>query len=78
MKVYTFSTGGCRDGIYMDRFSSSIDGISRLIQDNWFEYGKSSRIFDRMEVVDESITVYYIEYGDMYKEEFDLIVIDVC
>jgi hypothetical protein len=33
MKVYTFSTGGCRDAIYLDRLVSNKDKVKDLIQE---------------------------------------------
>lgn len=77
MKVYTFSTGGCKDGIYMDSFSSTIEGVSRLIQESWFNYGYSKREFKSIQLVGDSITVYYVEFGEDCKETFELIVIEV-
>lgn len=31
MRVYTFSSGGCRDGIYLDILSMTVDGVCNLI-----------------------------------------------
>ena len=33
MRVYTFSTGGCRDAIYLDRLVGNKDKVKDLIQD---------------------------------------------
>jgi len=32
MLVYTFSTGGCRDGIYLESLSLTKEGVKDLIQ----------------------------------------------
>jgi hypothetical protein len=33
MLVYTFSTGGCKDGIYLDKLSLTILGVGNLSND---------------------------------------------
>ena len=34
MLVYTFSTGGCRDAIYLDKLSSTKQGVKELIKNS--------------------------------------------
>lgn len=49
MQVYTFSTGGCRDGYYLDKLSTTKEGVKELIK----TYLKDSYRLDDEEVVRE-------------------------
>lgn len=74
--VYTFSTGGCRDGIYLDKLSSTQEGVSNLINDYFLEV-----YFDRelssIKILDKKITVWFIEDDIADKVYFDLIIFTV-
>lgn len=72
MKVYTFSTGGCRDGIYLESLSLTKEGVFNLIK----EYESSSKREYLKFTIDEEeqeITAYYISYGSECSDVYDLV-----
>lgn len=73
MLVYTFSTGGCRDGIYLESLSSTKDGVVNLIKEFYETY--SDKEFSSIHFEGNKITVWYID-TDMDiadKDFFDLV-----
>lgn len=71
MEVYTFSTGGCRDGIYLDKLSKTKQGVKDLIQDylgNDFIVREVKFLLDKIEV-----NLYDIDLGDTEYKYYDLV-----
>jgi hypothetical protein len=72
MKVYTFSTGGCRDGIYLESLSLTKEGIKDLIQSYLstedFIVREVKFLLDKIEV-----NVYDIDLGDTEYKYFELV-----
>jgi hypothetical protein len=74
MKVYTFSTGGCRDGFYLDKLSTTKEGVKDLIQSylgNDFVVREVKFLSDKIEVNTYDIDSGYTEY-----KYFDLVIFD--
>jgi hypothetical protein len=77
MKVYTFSTGGCRDGIYLEELSSTKEGVKALIR----YYLIGSYIIDECETIrdilidDKRIKVIIddLDMGSSYEKIFTLV-----
>ncbi len=76
MQVYTFSTRGCRDGIYLDRLSTTKEGIKDLIQSYLsiedFIVREVKFLLDKIEV-----EVYDIDLGDTEYKYYDLVSFEV-
>jgi hypothetical protein len=75
MKVYTFSTGGCRDGFYLDKLSTTKEGVKDLIQSylgNDFVVREVKFLLDKIEV-----NLYDVDLGDTEYKYFELITFDV-
>jgi len=76
MLVYTFSTGGCRDGIYLDKLSSTKEGVRNLIQDYLsvedFIVREIKFLSSKIEV-----NVYDIDLGDTEYKYYDLVSFEV-
>jgi hypothetical protein len=80
MKAYTFSTGGCKDGIYLEKLSKTKEGVKKLIESFFFDCS----IIDECETIrdilidDKRITVIIddLDLGSSYKKEFELITFD--
>jgi hypothetical protein len=75
MKVYTFSSGGCRDGFYLDKLSTTKEGVKDLIQsylENDFVVREIKFLLDKIEV-----NLYDIDLGDTEYKYFELITFDV-
>ena len=75
MKVYTFSTGGCRDAIYLDRLVSNKDKVKDLIQDylgSDFVVREVKFLLDKIEV-----NLYDIDLGDTEYKYYDLVSFEV-
>lgn len=72
MQVYTFSTGGCRDGIYLTSLSSTKEGVRDLIQEYLsiedFIVREIKFLLDKIEV-----NVYDIDLGDTEYKHFELV-----
>lgn len=66
MQVYTFSTGGCRDGFYLDKLSLTKEGVKNLIQDYLsiedFVVREVKFLLDKIEVNCYDIELGYTEY----------------
>lgn len=66
MQVYTFSTGGCRDAIYLDKLVSSKEKVKDLIQDylgiDDFKVIEIKFLLDKIEVCLYDIIGGYIDY----------------
>lgn len=60
MLIYTFSTGGCRDGIYLDKLSSTILGVGNLINDHFLECYED-REFSSIQLVGDKLLVWYLD-----------------
>lgn len=75
MQVYTFSTGGCRDGIYLDKLSTTKDGLKNLIQDYLgvenFNVMDVKFLLDKIEVCLYDIEDGYIDYKYYQLVTFD-------
>ena len=78
MEVYTFSTGGCRDGFYMDRLSSTILGVGNLIND-YFILNCLDREFSSIQLVGNKLLVWYRDLDTNESESlyYDLITFTV-
>ena len=78
MLVYTFSTGGCRDGIYLDKLSSTILGVGNLINDYFLECYED-REFSSIQLVGDKLLVWYIDtdLNIVEKIYFDLVTFTV-
>ena len=72
MEVYTFSTGGCRDGFYLESLSLTKEGVKDLIQEYLsiedFIVREVKFLLDKIEV-----NVYDIDLGDTEYKYYDLI-----
>ena len=77
-KVYTFSTGGCREGIYLESLSSSIMGVGNLINDYFLEV-YTDREFSSIQLVGNKILVWYTDIDLQIDEKvyFDLVSFNV-
>jgi hypothetical protein len=81
MEVYTFSTGGCRDGIYLESLSLTKEGVKDSIK----YYLVDSYIIDERETIrdilidDKLITVIIddLDLKSSSKKYFDLITFTV-
>jgi hypothetical protein len=76
MKVYTFSTSGCKDTIYLDRLVGNKDKVKDLIQDylgSDFLVREVKFLLDKIEVnlydIDTGFTEY--KYYDLVSFEVD-------
>ena len=75
MQVYTFSTGGCRDGFYLDNLSTTKEGVKELIQSylsNDFVVREVKFLLDKVEV-----NVYDIDLGDTEYFYYELVTLNV-
>ncbi len=75
MRVYTFSTGGCRDAIYLDRLVGNKDKVKDLIQDYLgedFVVREVKFLLDKIEV-----NLYDIDLGDTEYKYYDLVSFEV-
>ena len=80
MKVYTFSTGGCRDGYYLDKLSKTKEGVKDLIRYHLV----GSYVIDECETIrdilidDRRITVIVddLDLGSSYNIIYELISFD--
>ena len=76
MLVYTFSTGGCRDAIYLDKLSTTKEGVKDLIQSYLtiedFVIRKIKFLLDKIEV-----NVYDIDLGDTIFKYYELVTFEV-
>ena len=75
MKVYTFSTGGCRDGFYLDNLSTTKEGVKELIQSylsNDFVVREVKFLLDKVEV-----NVYDIDLGDTEYFYYELVTLNI-
>ena len=75
MGVYTFSTSGCRDAIYLDRLVSSKDKVKDLIQEYLgedFVVREVKFLLDKIEV-----NLYDIDLGDTEYKYYDLVSFEV-
>lgn len=76
MKVYTFSTGGCRDGLYLDKLSTSKEGVKELIQEYLniedFVVREIKFLLDKIEV-----NLYDIDLGDTEYKYYELVSFEV-
>jgi len=79
MQVYTFSTGGCRDGIYLDKLSSTILGVGNLINDYFLEIYEDREFSSIWVTVGDKIMVHYkdLDTDKMEETYFDLITFTV-
>ncbi len=81
MQVYTFSTGGCRDGFYLESLSTTKEGVKDLIRYHLI----GSYIIDECETIrdilidDRRITVIVddLDLGSSYTKVYELIIFDV-
>jgi hypothetical protein len=65
MQVYTFSTGGCRDGFYLDKLSTTKEGVKDLIQSylgSDFVVREIKFLLDKIEVNCYDIDTGFMEY----------------
>jgi hypothetical protein len=77
MQVYTFGSGGCRDGIYLESLSSTKEGVKALIR----YYLIDSYIIDECETIrdilidDKRIKVIIddLDMGSSYEKIFTLV-----
>lgn len=76
MQVYTFSTGGCRDAIYLDELSSTKEGVKKLIQSHLsiedFVVRDIKFLLDKVEV-----EVYDIDLGDTEYKYYELVTLNI-
>jgi hypothetical protein len=75
MLVYTFSTGGCRDGIYLESLSLTKEGVKNLIQSylgNDFVVREIKFLLDKIEV-----NMYDVEAGFTEYKYYELVSFDV-
>ena len=75
MKVYTFSTSGCRDAIYLDRLVGNKDKVKDLIQDYLgedFVVREVKFLLDKIEV-----NLYDIDLEDTEYKYYDLVSFEV-
>jgi hypothetical protein len=81
MKVYTFSSGGCRDGFYLESLSTTKEGVKDLIRHHLI----GSYVIDECETIrdilidDRRITVIVddLDLGSSYTKVYELIIFDV-
>lgn len=65
MNVYTFSTGGCKEAIYLEKLSTTKEGIKDFIQDylgNDFKVREIKFLLDKIEVNCYDIDTGFTEY----------------
>lgn len=72
MKVYTFSTGGCRDGIYLESLSKTKEGVFNLIKE-YESFSEREYIKFTIDEEEQEITVYYTSYGSEYSDVYDIV-----
>lgn len=80
MKVYTFSTGGCRDAIYLDKLSTSKEGVKKLLKLYVEEWYLDNRQEVRDIFIDDcliTVVVDDFDLRDSFIKTFELIVFDV-
>lgn len=71
MEVYTFSKGGCRDGIYLDRLVNSKEKVKDLIQDY---LGEDFIVIEIKFLLDKiEVCLYDIEGGYQEYKYYDLV-----
>lgn len=85
MKVYTFSTGGNQDGYYLEKLSSTKEGVKKLLRDYLEEYYLHEdetirEIFiddKRITVVIDDIRLEELEIKYSDERVFELVAFDV-
>lgn len=81
MKVYTFTTGGCRDGIYLDKLSTTKEGVKDLIRnDEDIFYLDSSQKITDIYINGEgviTVTIYDGDIRESFDRVFDLVIFEV-
>ena len=76
MKVYTFSTGGCRDGFYLDKLSTTKEGVIDFIKKEI--ESKYCKVIDFLIIEEDSeIFIDVEEFGDIEKRVFELVIFEV-
>jgi hypothetical protein len=79
MQVYTFSTGGCRDGYYLDKLSTTKDGVKELLKPYIKEwYLDNSQVIKNIVIDFDTITVviYDNDLEETFNKQFELIIFD--
>lgn len=78
MKVYTFRTSPTNDGIYLQKFSSTIQGVGNLIND-FFLDTYLDREFSSIQLVGNKLLVWYNDTDLNITEKiyFDLVSFEV-
>lgn len=78
MKVYTFRTSPTNDGIYLQKFSSTIQGVGNLIN-TFFNETYLDRKFSCIQLVGNKLLVWYIDLDTLESESlyYDLVSFEV-
>jgi len=76
MQVYTFGSGGRRDGIYLEKLSSTKEGVKKLIEESGCLYLDNAQTIKDIVFRDEDIVVrvYDSDIENIIIYEFDLII----
>lgn len=80
MQVYTFSTNGCRDGIYLDKLSNSKQGVKKLLKPYVEELYLDSNQKVRDIFIDDCLITVVIDDFDLMDsitKVFSLIIFEV-
>jgi hypothetical protein len=76
MQVYTFSTGGSRDGIYLDKLSTTVLGVKELLKPFLIENYLTEGDVIRDIFIDGSLITVVIDdncLGSSFKKDFQLV-----
>ena len=77
MQVYTFSTGGCRDGYYLDKLSTTKEGVKKLLKSYVEELYLDSDETVREIFIDFTTITVVIDSGfNSFNKTFELIIFD--
>ena len=78
MKVYTFRTSPTNDGIYLQKFSSTIVGVGNLIN-TFFNETYLDRKFSSIQLVGNRLLVWYVDLDTLESESlyYDLVSFEV-
>lgn len=76
MQVYTFSSGGCRDGYYLDKLSTTKEGVKKLLKEDLEEWYLDSAQTIRDIFIDDKLITVVIDDLDIessFKKTFELV-----
>lgn len=80
MQVYTFSTGGCRDGIYLTSLSLTKEGVKELIISSGYLYLDNSQSVQDIYFTDDEeilVSIYDKDIDKVRTVVYELIVFSV-